>query len=215
MSQLNSMRYHENKLAAMRAGAAVSRCHTIPLTRSYTVGQHTNGMLQILFLLHEECNLENVDMLYRAILLHDLPEVITGDIPAPVKKRIDNEEPSTLPLLERNYLRSIGQFDRWDEGLNPAQVALVKAIDSLELMAFAFEEVAHFGNRSVLPMLMRAQENLIGHVTNIRTFWSDLCHSSRDPSVAIQNMSKPYITVMADSRAIMEKVSLYDYSQHY
>ena len=63
----------------------IKRWHTYPTIGEQTVGEHTYGVLQILrYIMEEEWD---IDMVH-AVLDHDVPEVVLGDIPYSGKKLV-------------------------------------------------------------------------------------------------------------------------------
>src|SRR6185295_11629056 len=70
------------RLVAIRTGGATERCHGIRHHGSYSVAQHTWGVLCLLYVLWPE----DFARLAPAVMFHDVPEAWVGDIPAPTKK---------------------------------------------------------------------------------------------------------------------------------
>lgn len=69
------------KLKATREGGMVQRFHPIPHHGSYSVAEHTFGMLQLILIFHPNPSLN----LVRAVMNHDVAERWIGDSPTPVK----------------------------------------------------------------------------------------------------------------------------------
>lgn len=72
------------RLKLMRAAARVKRLHVMSPMYAQSVGEHTFGLLAILFTIAEG-SVAISRSLIEGCLYHDAPEAITGDVPAPVK----------------------------------------------------------------------------------------------------------------------------------
>ena len=83
-------------------GAAVSRYHTVDLLKAETVGHHSHGVAMLCLLIDPNASRD----LLVAALLHDLPEQGVGDIPSPVKRKLQMKE--ELERLEAELLAEVG-----------------------------------------------------------------------------------------------------------
>lgn len=142
-----------------RDAGAVTRYHTKRTLRTQTVAEHTFGMLMLVKQVTNGVHGHNsLHVLYEAILHHDLPELFTGDIPAPIKR----SHPELGPLME-----SV------EEGLTPLyqgialtaeECALLKWADRMELVLWCLEE-HRMGNSYCTDMVQRALGWILaGHV---------------------------------------------------
>lgn len=129
-----------------RDAGAVRRYHVQRTLRQQTVAEHTFGMLMLIKQVRAGTFISPA--LYDAVLHHDLPELFTGDIPAPIKRA----HPDLGPLM-----------DSIEEGLAPLYIepdldaedtALLKWADRMELVLWCLEEVK-MGNRYCIPMVQR------------------------------------------------------------
>jgi len=70
------------KITEVLQAGQVTRYHAAPIDRKQTIAEHTFGVLAIIYELepHPSPNL------IKAAVFHDVAEIATGDIPAPVKK---------------------------------------------------------------------------------------------------------------------------------
>lgn len=127
-----------------RDAGAVKRYHTKRTLRTQDVAQHTFGMLM---LVRQVCPGARKDV-YDAILHHDLPELFTGDIPAPIK-RASPQIGLALELLERELTPLHAEFN-----LTADEEALVKWADRMELVLWAMEEF-ELGNRGASAVVQR------------------------------------------------------------
>jgi len=125
----------DTQLEIVRRGAAVKRFHTIPTIHENTVGQHTFGCLALLHVLYDDISLE----LVKYVLMHDISEQVTGDIPSPAKKRgyVTVNSLSYLSYL----LPTIDERDR----------RRMKLVDVLDGMLFCIEERL-LGNLNVVEV---------------------------------------------------------------
>lgn len=122
----------------MRDAAAVKRWHTKRVLKEQSVGAHSFNMLLLLM----EVWPDHPHRVMKACIHHDLPELITGDIPAPVKWRstqmaimLEEMEKGTGPLYQ-------------DFGLTSMEESVVKWCDSAELALYCLEEL-QMGNTFV------------------------------------------------------------------
>lgn len=155
------MRKLTKTVFTMRAGAGVKRCHTFHTTRPYSVGQHTNGMLQLLYATGAHA-LVRIDEVVARILIHDLPEALTGDIPAPMARALKSSYPNEIDCAEEDFIRRIGfPLPSIYHKLTDKESLIIRTLDSLEFYIFAYEEYFHYGNKAVGPMLLRGREFLL------------------------------------------------------
>lgn len=105
-----------------RAGGAVQRCHTCRHLGSYSNAEHSWGVAMLILQLYPE----RAELLKYA-LIHDIPEGVTGDVPATVKKDGVDEHAFddfilscwALPQLkeltseERHILKSCDKLELW------------------------------------------------------------------------------------------------------
>lgn len=137
-------------LELMRDTARTRRCHTQRVIHSQSVGEHTFGALAILDVIAPDCRKE----VWRALLYHDAPEAITGDVPAPAKwENADLER--ALRRIEQNILVEHGLMTE----LTEEETGLLKFADIMELILYGLEEMA-MGNRGVVRMVNAAFDAL-------------------------------------------------------
>ena len=125
----------------MRDAAAVKRYHTVRTLREQSVGAHTFGLMQLLNQVYPTARKE----VFLAAMHHDLPELVTGDIPAPVKRQI----PRMAVLLgeaERGTAPLYQDFD-----LNGFEEAVLKWCDLMELVLWCLEELQLGNSYAVHP----------------------------------------------------------------
>lgn len=133
-----------------RDAGAVKRYHVKRTHRTQTIAEHTFGMLMLVkqvagpFL--NEARMVN---LYEAILHHDLPELFTGDVPAPIKRA----HPGLKPLMD-SIEEGLAPLYKNVDDLYPEDAALVKWADRMELVLWCLEEV-RMGNTNLIPTVSR------------------------------------------------------------
>jgi 5'-deoxynucleotidase YfbR-like HD superfamily hydrolase len=133
-----------------RDAGAVKRYHVKRTHRIQTIAEHTFGMLM---LVKQVIQLSDVPfartaLLYEAILHHDLPELFTGDIPAPIKR----VHPELGPLMDsiEEELKPLHQ----DFDITAEEGALLKWADRMELVLWCLEEY-RMGNTYTKPTVAR------------------------------------------------------------
>lgn len=150
-------------LQKARAGGAVQRAHTIPtIQKHYSNAEHTFNSVVILkeLIRHVEetvisAGLEPIREVVAVnyMIKHDLAEVYTGDMPAPVKK--DPIIKAAMAILESRWEQQYAPSDYLYE-LNATEYMVTSMADSMEFLMFCVDEYK-LGNRH--PDFMFAMEN--------------------------------------------------------
>lgn len=164
----------------------VKRLHTVPTLRTQTVGQHVYGSQVIAVELMNRAMVEDHEVSAASVLLsllmHDAPEVDTGDVPAPTKRK-SLEVAKALDEMEAEF------YDRMRvelPSLNELENDIVKASDVLDLMMTCVRE-RQMGNRhprleqvmTNASMYLDAQASVPG-VAALRDHFWELWHNSRE-----------------------------------
>jgi 5'-deoxynucleotidase YfbR-like HD superfamily hydrolase len=141
-------------LFTLRAALAVKRCHTHQIIGEYTVGQHTINMLGIMYQLTEDQPSTIQNTLARAILVHDVPEVYTGD--NPTHPKVDFPElKEVLARIETQWcLDNLPPAFR-DLEAEPYLQKILKSCDLLEFMFWCKDQRA-LGNMTVDAQFVKA-----------------------------------------------------------
>jgi 5'-deoxynucleotidase YfbR-like HD superfamily hydrolase len=139
-----------NLFKVYEAGA-VRRYHTQRTSVDQTVADHTWGVIVVLMWLYFP-NLPPVK-LFQLAALHDVPEVITGDVPAPAKWR-SAALTEALTLLEKEIGLEFG-LTLDDYGNDP----VLMFADNAELVMHCIAEM-RMGNKNFLPMHARGLARL-------------------------------------------------------
>ena len=140
------------KVLRLREAGFVRRCHTARIVGEYDVAQHSYGMMTLLYVLHPE----PTKALYTAILLHDVHERFTGDIPAPIKHLNSG-------LYER--FRDVAELVEVKIGIDKPLTFLtheerqwVRTLDNLEFFLFCNDQIYGFGNDHMKRCLQTAEK---------------------------------------------------------
>jgi hypothetical protein len=136
------------KIKFMREAGAVRRCHTVPIIGEYNVGIHKFNMLSMLRILWPDAPLP----LVWAILEHDAPERLTGDIPAP-PKWFGVVDKDNLAQIEHDILVDTLGYDH-AIALSKDEAMWLAGLDIFELALFCRDQI-HIGNRNMEVMLER------------------------------------------------------------
>jgi 5'-deoxynucleotidase YfbR-like HD superfamily hydrolase len=134
----------ETTVKLFRDASDVQRYHTHRTIRQQTVGQHSFGLMVLVRLLVPQARKE----VFLAAMHHDLPEFMTGDIPAPIKR-----EHPTLSVLMGEIEAELAPLYH-DFGLTPGEERLLKWCDYMELVLWCVEE-QNMGNRGIKPIIVK------------------------------------------------------------
>lgn len=129
----------------LREAAHVERSHTMPHHGVYTIGQHSFDMLTLLICLYPDCRKE----LMLAVMLHDIPERWTGDIPSPAKSS-DGEFGKRLAQIEARVAKVLGLEIKLDD----MERYWLKGLDMVEFLLWAKEQLA-MGNQNAVAAIAR------------------------------------------------------------
>lgn len=121
------------RLASIRLGGAVERCHGIPHQGSYSNAKHQWGVAVLMYVLWPE----DYPRLSLHCLTHDVPEAWIGDIPAPMGRWVPGLN-DKVGEFEDKIFDSLGL--PLEGELSPEDHQKVKACDRLELYVWCLEE---------------------------------------------------------------------------
>jgi 5'-deoxynucleotidase YfbR-like HD superfamily hydrolase len=153
-----------------REAGAVRRLHIHRIIGEYDIAQHTYGALCLLRVLNPDAP----SRLLWAILSHDKPERLTGDIPSPAKYNCHWFDKEKYAKHEDEILAGTG-FN-WDE-LTPEEEQWLKAIDALEFFLFCLdqEQLGHRGLSKPKRKIMRYIEMEIDNWPSVpAAFYAEL-----------------------------------------
>lgn len=150
-------------IISFRKAGLVKRYHTEPTIQTQTIAEHTYHVLRIWFELYGPPSPEET----AAILVHDLGEKATGDLPHMIKRDYP-ELKNTLGQIEDDYIRnvmmSIYKDHPYDiELTKPVLLDLdglkIKICDLLEMAEFSLDEFK-LGNRNALSIMNNVEKAL-------------------------------------------------------
>lgn len=140
------------RAAAFRRGFDVNRYHTQNMLIQETVGHHTANAMAIAYCIDPSVSKQ----VLLHLLLHDVAEAYTGDIPAPVKRH-DKNVKSALDYLEFTYLSKLNLYS---PTLLEEERFLVKCADLTDLICKCLVEVK-MGNKLAYEVAERGVDYLI------------------------------------------------------
>lgn len=129
-------------LRMCRNGGQVQRNHNWRTLRTQTVGDHTFNVMSIILAVAGETASRE---LLVAALYHDLPEQVTGDMPAPVKWK-HGSLGNIMHKLDDEFAIKWGLICHLEDD----ERLLLKFADQLEFMCFTLEEM-RLGNSYAEP----------------------------------------------------------------
>lgn len=113
----------EHALAACR----IRRYHTVPAASPVTqsVGEHTCGVILLLNIMYRCMNKRPSSELFIHAALHDFAELVTGDLPAPFKRKLPHDFHNDHATIYEMYGEEL-------YGLTQQEFVLLKLADNLE-----------------------------------------------------------------------------------
>ena len=137
---MKMLQIHRVKYA--REAANVVRCHTISSLNRPTDGSHTFNMLTMLRILYPDAPKE----LVWAVLEHDMPEKVIGDIPHPAKNAgiTNNNQVSYVETIMNTVIFGDDSVQR----LSEKDKSWLSGLDMIEFYLWCKDEL-HLGNRNV------------------------------------------------------------------
>lgn len=141
-----------------RIASQVKRYHTWPTLQEQTVADHSFNVLRIYIQVFGPPPMEVTNY----IIIHDLGEIVTGDLPYPIKKQ--NQSLKILvDDLESQAIEEMGF--KWDH-LTNFQRKSIKICDLLEMVEFAIHEET-IGNKFAIPIIEDVSLHLIDLIHEI------------------------------------------------
>jgi 5'-deoxynucleotidase YfbR-like HD superfamily hydrolase len=134
-------------MQALRQAGHIKRLHTVQTVGAHTLQRHVYGAQILALGLLRACPRANPANVLETLLLHDAPEVYTGDIPAPVKRAHPILQ-AALDNMERDWY---GMNDIVMPALTELEANIVKSADYLDL-GWACIEEARLGNKGMLQV---------------------------------------------------------------
>jgi 5'-deoxynucleotidase YfbR-like HD superfamily hydrolase len=138
------------RFQVIRKGLAVKRCHTEAIIGEQTVGAHTAGVIALLFEFYDR-KLPSVRLIHAA-LYHDVPEGVTGDVPAPMKWP-EPTRTTSVDNLVLNYVRAEPLILLQDEK------ALLWLADKMDLMFYSLDQM-QMGNSNMARVFIKLADRI-------------------------------------------------------
>jgi len=148
------------KIYNVRMAGRIRRLHIRPMNGDeQNVAAHTWGVAMILLDLFPDVSREALVFTLR----HDVPEVVTGDIPANVKW--DNPEiEEALQRREKRFLKDMGwQQEHKGAPSYDRENLYIRIADRVELLFFCFEQI-YMGNSMLLDVCQNVGEKILDDV---------------------------------------------------
>lgn len=147
---------HHIRSSSRMAGEVV-RYHTWPTIRRQTNADHSYHVMRIYWAVFGSVP----PAVSAYIIHHDAPEIVTGDLPHPVKKNNPRVASALTPVEEETLEDLIGHRRAAEVTSGPTQLERQrsKACDLLEMWEFAAVDVA-MGNQMASPIIDNIREAL-------------------------------------------------------
>jgi 5'-deoxynucleotidase YfbR-like HD superfamily hydrolase len=138
------------KMRFLRQAAYVKRFHTLPMGQQ-TIAHHSYGVAMIIQNFWPDCRKE----LLLAALYHDVPELVTGDTPAPFKWS-KPELAATLHDFEERFLHEY----EWHHELTESEKRMLGIADTFDMILYCQEQI-EMGNSTFMMVYQRGMAHLI------------------------------------------------------
>jgi len=139
-----------NKIKFAREAASVMRTHASQGLSNHVVGGHTFNMITMLLILKPDASGD----LIRAVVQHDIPERITGDMPHPAKKAGIQDDAKQQEI--ESYLNILVFGHDAILSLSEEDTAWVHGLDMLEFYMYCRDEQM-LGNRGITTKIMAVE----------------------------------------------------------
>lgn len=166
---------NQERVKFIREAADVERIHTIRRIGEYCVGKHSFNMLAMLRLLWPEAPLS----LVWAIVEHDIPERVIGDIPSPSIRNVLTESHQQILHEEMCVLEELFGRNFCYYGLPEDQMKWLKALDKFELYLYTRDQ-ARLGNRNLKTMQTALEEFFKKHAKDVPSEVLDLFYECKN-----------------------------------
>lgn len=124
------------RVVLMRDAGIIKRSHTCRTLMDRNVAEHSHGVAMLVLLIYQNNGKMPRAELLAAALSHDLSEIATGDIPAPVKRQHPNLK------RELNLITSVWEVNHGLRySLTPDESALLLWCDRMDFALYSLEEL--------------------------------------------------------------------------
>lgn len=158
----------------IRRYGSTQRFHSIRLLHNETVHHHSSNVALIIIQAFDSPSAS----LLKAALIHDLPEGVTGDIPSPVKWKLNVTESVNLKNLEKQIFEF---YKITYPDLTDNERKILKAADFIDTTFTCLLERAN-GNREVDWVfrnyyLFEQKSKLLDQFTKLKEVWFSISRS--------------------------------------
>lgn len=188
----------QKKLAEFfHAMSAINRFSQFRLVNPESVLEHTGMVAMMTMVLCDMAgvppNMELASL--RHALVHDVDEILTGDISNPTKyatpeseKVLSQVAAINMSIISNDY--DFPYYEDWDFGHNTKVHIIVKLADTIAVFYKAYQEIELFGNKSMkeaikqlIPALMRRHARFIEQfpdAMSVTDLCEDICETIRE-----------------------------------
>lgn len=156
-----------------RLSGQVTRYHTWPRVREQSVAEHSWQLLRIY-----SCVVDQLDQDFVLhCIYHDTAEIVTGDLPYPIKSKTP-ELKKSIDQLEVETIAKQGDY--WNPSpyhMTEEQLQLFKMIEMVEMFEWGLDEMMHgcqYGS-IVADRCLRVVYEKVYSVTPLPEQWRRLC----------------------------------------
>jgi 5'-deoxynucleotidase YfbR-like HD superfamily hydrolase len=147
------LRDNQEKVKFLREAADVQRLHVIRTIGEYSNGHHSFNMLAMLKLLWPDAPVA----LVWAIVEHDIPERVIGDVPSPALRHVYQASLPAVAVKEIHVMEEIYGRNSDFHGITDDLNSWLKGLDLLELYLYAKDQF-QLGNRNLETMRVAIEE---------------------------------------------------------
>ena len=145
----------EKLIKTIRSAADIRRYHTSRVIGEQTIGHHSfNVAMLVRVITGDEASKD----LIKAALDHDIPELATGDIPAPTKW-LSPKIAEALYELDARFHSDHGNFFTEAHHLTEDEARVLAIADMLELVLFCIEQ-REMGNLHLFSVELNGRKSL-------------------------------------------------------
>ena len=148
----------KSRIDFIYAGGAVKRYHVMDTLRQQTNAEHSFGVAWLVYLLTDRR--PSIGLLMAA-LSHDLPEQVTGDLPAPAKRALGISE--QFAAYEEQILDAAAMIAY---PITAFEERVLKLADTAELCLYCIKELG-MGNRQMDAVYQRG----MGYIAEMDALW--------------------------------------------
>jgi 5'-deoxynucleotidase YfbR-like HD superfamily hydrolase len=168
-----ALKTKQERVKFLREAADVQRLHVIRTIGEYSNAQHSFNMLAMLRVLWPDAPVS----LVWAILEHDIPERIIGDVPSPSLRNVFSESAEAVEAEECAVLDQV--FPEYTCSISLEESKWLKALDLFELYLYAKDQFM-LGNRNLETMRMAIEDRFKRDAAKIPPAILNLYHECKN-----------------------------------